>query len=79
MENPLLKALIAYKINSDPLPLQSYLHSFISTPVTRGNTDISAHILDLLEMQREKCAKEVPLSYNLHETLKENIFNSKLI
>jgi hypothetical protein len=40
--------------------------------------DFKAHILDLLERQRKRSAEQVPLSYNLHETLKENITNAKL-
>lgn len=68
MENPLLEVLVAYKINSDPLPLQRYLHSFISTPVTRSNADILAHILDLLERQRQKCADAAMIETNAEFT-----------
>jgi hypothetical protein len=69
MQNKLLEALQ----NDDSYPnLDIYLCS-----VT--NAQFRADINDLLLKQRERCAEEVPLSYKLHEPLKENIINAKLI
>jgi hypothetical protein len=48
MENPLLEAI---KVNKEKgMPLNSYIQC-------HTNEDILAHILDLLQRQREKCAE----------------------
>jgi hypothetical protein len=71
MENPLLEVL-----TTSPNRVYDVTDNYLRNVAIE---DFKAHILDLLERQREKCAEQVPLSYNLHETLKENITNAKLI
>ena len=71
MENKLLEALQLAK-TGNTLALFQWKE--------KSNAEkMIADINDLLLKQREKSAEEVPLSYKLHESLKENIINAKLI